>query len=1023
MRHTLNCVLLTLSLLLVGIGNVWGETGTIKFGTNDVKITAASVTATDDLGNTWTITTEGTTSFYPQPTYNQFGSAKAPATSITFTTSLPKNVNIASMSAEFGGFTGTTGTITMKVDDTTIGTGSLCASNDVFVSSTSSADGKVLTVTITGIDKGVKCYNITYSIIDENAPLAPSLTTASSFFDKKIVTITNNDDDATVYYTTNGEKPTTSSSSFTGNGKTIELENTTTVKAFSSDGNNSSHIVSAKYTKYNYVSLPFYFDCSTDFYEGMYHSGLAKYTSSPQRLKFDNTNDYLLICFNQEPGNVTFDIIGNGISGEYVFDIQESSDGINFPDTTRLTNISNSVQAQTVTFTANKETRFIRWIYTKKDAGNVGIGNIKIGTKDEITPTTDDYVKVTKEPESWDGKYLIVYEDGTVAFDGSLTTLDTDYNTTNVIIKNNVIYSSENENIDASSFAISSIGGGVSIQNANGVYVGNNSSTENNLSSGSNPYINTIAFDHGQVTITSNNTSLKFNNASDRQRFRYYKSTTTGMKNISLYKKVGYTPIVQEPYKVTFYQNGIATEVSCNRGEELSIPDITDYPDQEDYFVGWVREKLSKTNIEPTYIIDKNENKYKPTQDGEVFYAVYCHTINQKKMGFYLKSTYESKDYYATYGISSDSLTADDTKFNAKRENTDAIIFLYNEGNGELYYYKDGFPRYVWNEEREKNKPNLSQKDTPEGTWSWYEDNNISAFKSNETDRYLILHNTNNSMMFRAYVYDNNSKDSINYNFETTREPASILTITSYYYSTTSPVIKELKLDETNTEIDNFEGTFDHVIVSRKIKPNVWNTFCLPFSMNKDQITVNFGEGAEIKQLESMTVNDNTYNLHFADVEDGCIKAGTPYMIRISNAINQIEVFDDIKVNTTDEPIIIKKSSNGTMSFIGNYTKMPLEKDCGNFYISNNLFYYAGENANVTLKGFRGYLHGEDNEGNYIKAFELSDESNNTDGIQTNLDYPHLQTIYTISGQQVSNSMKQLPKGLYIMGGKKVFVK
>lgn len=59
------------------------KTATIKFGTNDVKIDNASVTAADDQQNSWTITTVGTTSFTPNANYYQVGSSKKPATSIT----------------------------------------------------------------------------------------------------------------------------------------------------------------------------------------------------------------------------------------------------------------------------------------------------------------------------------------------------------------------------------------------------------------------------------------------------------------------------------------------------------------------------------------------------------------------------------------------------------------------------------------------------------------------------------------------------------------------------------------------------------------------------------------------------------------------------------------------------------------------------------------------------------------------------------------------------------------------------
>lgn len=143
------------------------NTGTIVFGTNKVKIDKANATGTDNLGNVWTITTEGTTSFTANADYYQVGSGSKPATSITFTTTLPDNVTVTSFSAKFGGFSGTAGTVDLKVGDNTVGTGSLNATNDVTIASTSAAEGKVLTVTVTGIAKGVKAYNITYSYVTD----------------------------------------------------------------------------------------------------------------------------------------------------------------------------------------------------------------------------------------------------------------------------------------------------------------------------------------------------------------------------------------------------------------------------------------------------------------------------------------------------------------------------------------------------------------------------------------------------------------------------------------------------------------------------------------------------------------------------------------------------------------------------------------------------------------------------------------------------------------------------------------
>jgi hypothetical protein len=141
-------------------------TGTICFSSHEdvcTKINNANITGEDDLGNTWTITTVGTTSFTPNGDFCQVGSSSNPATSITFTTTLPDEVLITGFSAMFGGYSNTAGTITLKVDDVTVGTDNLNGTNDVTVSNSTTATGTVLTVTVTDIARGVKCYFISYT--------------------------------------------------------------------------------------------------------------------------------------------------------------------------------------------------------------------------------------------------------------------------------------------------------------------------------------------------------------------------------------------------------------------------------------------------------------------------------------------------------------------------------------------------------------------------------------------------------------------------------------------------------------------------------------------------------------------------------------------------------------------------------------------------------------------------------------------------------------------------------------------
>lgn len=141
-------------------------TATVSFGNNNVKIDGTSISFDDNLGGKWTCATKGTTSFTQQPTYSQIGKAKAPATSIVLEGTLPSNYNVTELSSNWGGFSGTAGTVTMKVGDTKVGTGSLSGTKDVTVLSTKAAEGNKITISVSGIAKGVKLYNISYTCVE-----------------------------------------------------------------------------------------------------------------------------------------------------------------------------------------------------------------------------------------------------------------------------------------------------------------------------------------------------------------------------------------------------------------------------------------------------------------------------------------------------------------------------------------------------------------------------------------------------------------------------------------------------------------------------------------------------------------------------------------------------------------------------------------------------------------------------------------------------------------------------------------
>ena len=228
-------------------GEETAGTGTIEFGTSKVKIDAASDSGDDNLGNTWTITTVGTTSFTQNAEYSQVGSSSKPATSITFTTTLSQEMKVSAFSAKFGGFNSTAGTVTLKVGNTTVGTGSLNGTNDVTVNATNTTTtGTVLTVTVTGISKGVKAYDISYTLEEPGAPAgldAPVISATGDDYDKT-VTISATAG-ATIRYTLDGNEPTSNSTEYT---TPFAISSTTTVKAIAIKDEQTSSVASQEYT-------------------------------------------------------------------------------------------------------------------------------------------------------------------------------------------------------------------------------------------------------------------------------------------------------------------------------------------------------------------------------------------------------------------------------------------------------------------------------------------------------------------------------------------------------------------------------------------------------------------------------------------------------------------------------------------------------------------------------------------------------------------------------------------------------
>ena len=234
------------------------------------------------------------------------------------------------------------------------------------------------------------------------------------------------------------------------------------------------------------------------------------------------------------------------------------------------------------------------------------------------------------------------------------------------------------------------------------------------------------------------------------------------------------------------------------------------------------------------------------------------------------------------------------------------------------------------------------------------------------------------------------------------------------------PKAKNYTLDETKT--DNVIETYENanVTLQRTLEASHWNSFCVPFALDKDQVTQYFGEGTQLRTYEGRCENNIVY---FATVDN--IEAGKPYIMKPGNAVVKNPTFEGVSMVATG----LDKNGNpqavgdaSTVQMKGIYNHVTLVQDKTNIYIgAGNKFYYPADAEACQMNGLRAYFSVP--EGTDIKKLRA-----NLDGATTSLgeifDTEESNTpVYNLQGQCVGNSLSTLKSGIYVQNGKKVVVK
>lgn len=225
--------------------------------------------------------------------------------------------------------------------------------------------------------------------------------------------------------------------------------------------------------------------------------------------------------------------------------------------------------------------------------------------------------------------------------------------------------------------------------------------------------------------------------------------------------------------------------------------------------------------------------------------------------------------------------------------------------------------------------------------------------------------------------------------------------------------VKPVTLDESQNNTETILGNADKTVnvkLTRTLKADVWNTFCVPFDVTVAGSPL---EGATIKQIANVVENNDGAVINFEDAP-ATLEAGKAYLVRTATAI----------VNPTFNGVTVKNvtptncSGNEKYQLIGIYSPLNIDASLyGKVFGINNQDKLAKVKKDTSIKGMRAYFllansatAAKLNFGGELTGIDAVD---NGEAVMTG-------KVYNLNGQYVGNSLEGLKKGVYVVNGKKV---
>ncbi len=162
-----------------------------------------------------------------------------------------------------------------------------------------------------------------------------------------------------------------------------------------------------------------------------------------------------------------------------------------------------------------------------------------------------------------------------------------------------------------------------------------------------------------------------------------------------------------------------------------------------------------------------------------------------------------------------------------------------------------------------------------------------------------------------------------------------------------------------------YAGQLINVSLTRSLTSTQYNTFCLPFALDDDQLQEFFGSGYDLQELTGSSLDGETLNLEFT--KRNALEAGKPYLLQPSfNVTNP--VFEGVTITATSPGT----STTDCVDYKAVYS--PTELAGGN---RNLLFLGAGNElfwpeSTGNLNGFRAYFEIKDAAAQAAKRARIS---------------------------------------------------